>query len=82
MKKIIAIAALTLLAGCGVNAKSATVALEAQGMTNVKIGSWVFFGCGDSDAFRSSFTATGVNGKPVSGIVCSGMLKGVTIRYD
>jgi hypothetical protein len=76
------IAACGLLAACGVNPTSARTSLEAMGMTNVSIGSWAMWGCGSEDNFASKFTATGVNGNPVSGVACSGILKGITIRLD
>jgi hypothetical protein len=86
MKKFLAMAsilALTLgLAGCGVNPDRAKSALEAQGLTNVQIGGYAFWGCGENDTFRSSFTATGANGQQVSGVVCSAWFKGMTVRYD
>lgn len=72
--------AVMALSACGVNPQKATSALEAQGYTDVKIGGYSFWGCGDKDDFRSSFTATGVNGKPVEGVVCASWLKGITIR--
>lgn len=84
MKKIFVSAFLALsLASCGVNVDRATRNLEAQGLTNVKITGYSWFGCGQDDSFRSNFTATGVNGKPVEGSVCSGFWgKGTTIRFD
>lgn len=81
-KLILALGATLLLAGCGVNPRNATRALEAQGMTNVKIGGYAWFGCSDKDSFGSNFSAIGANGKVVTGVVCSGMFKGVTVRFD
>lgn len=83
MKKIIfALAAITLLAGCGVNPQDARRALEAQGITNVQVGGYAWWGCSRGDNYRSVFTGVGVNGKRVSGVVCGGWLKGITVRYD
>ncbi|OWZ90443.1 hypothetical protein B9J07_28060 [Sinorhizobium sp. LM21] len=79
---IAALAATTLLAGCGVNPNDAKRALEAQGITGIQLGGYSVFGCAKGDHFSSKFTGVGVNGKPVSGVVCSGLLKGTTIRYD
>lgn len=81
-KTLIAIACLVTLSACGVNADDGRSALEAQGITNVVIGGHAFFGCGEKDSFRSKFTGTGVNGKPVSGVLCGGFLKGITVRYN
>lgn len=80
--KVIMVVSMFALAGCGVNVKSATNALEAQGITNVKILGYSFFGCSEDDTFRSNFTGIGSNGKPISGTVCQGVWKGTTIRYD
>lgn len=85
MKKILltaVIASTTLLASCGVDPNDARRALEAQGITNVQIGGYAVFGCGNRDRFRSKFTGIGVNGKPVSGVVCNSWLRGTTVRYD
>jgi hypothetical protein len=85
MKKLTMIAALaatTLIAGCGVNPDSAKRSLEAQGITQVQIGGYPFWGCSKGDNFASKFTGIGANGKPVSGVLCSGFLKGITVRYD
>lgn len=70
------------LSSCGVDPRKATAALEAQGMTDVKIGGYSWFGCAKGDEYHSSFSATGANGKPVTGVVCSGMFKGTTVRFD
>lgn len=81
-KSVIVVAAMVALSGCGVNPQNASRALEAQGLTQVQIGGWSMFGCGQDDTFKSSFTAIGANGQKVKGTVCSGWLKGVTVRYD
>jgi len=70
------------VSGCGVDPKSASWALEAQGMKDVKIEGFSLFGCGKEDAFKSSFSATGANGTRVTGTVCQGFLKGTTVRFD
>lgn len=82
MKKILYTIPLLFLVGCGVDVQKGTKAAEATGLTDVKVGSWTFFGCDEKDSFRSTFTATGVDGKPVSGVMCSGWFKGITIRFD
>lgn len=76
------IVAASSLSSCGVNPTEATRALEAQGMTDVKIQGYAFWGCAESDEFASKFEATGANGNAVSGVVCSGWFKGVTVRFD
>jgi len=69
------------LTSCGVNPNEGRRVLESQGLSKVEIGGWSFFGCSERDTFRSKFTAVGVNGKPVNGVLCSSFLKGVTVRY-
>ena len=71
-----------VLASCGVDPRTATRALEANGLTNVRIEGYSWLGCGKEDTFASNFSAVGVNGQPVTGSVCQGLLKGTTIRFD
>lgn len=71
-----------MLGSCGVNEDRGKTTLEAQGMTNVEIGGYPFWGCDKGDTFKSKFTATGANGKPVSGVLCQGFFKGITVRFD
>ncbi|MGV1754771.1 hypothetical protein [Agrobacterium sp. CG674] len=83
MKKLLLIAALAAsLTSCGVDPGSARRALEAQGITNVTIGGYAWFGCSKGDNMRSRFVGIGANGKVVSGVVCGGWMKGTTVRYD
>lgn len=78
---LLALLAVTL-SSCGVDPKSATRALETQGMKDVKIEGYAFFGCGKEDTFHSNFSAIGANGTLVTGTVCQGWLKGTTVRFD
>ena len=55
--------------------------LEAAGFSHIQIDGYAFWGCGEDDNFYTKFTATNPNGKRVSGIVCSGLTKGATIRF-
>lgn len=71
-----------LLASCGVNPDTATRALEAQGMSEVRIEGYSRLGCGKEDTFASNFSAKGVNGTVVTGQVCQGLFKGTTVRFD
>jgi rhodanese-related sulfurtransferase len=82
MKYILLSVLIILLCSCGVNINKGTKVLESMGYTNIKIGSYAFFGCDKNDTFASNFTATGVNGKPVSGALCSGFFKNITVRLD
>lgn len=81
MKKFAALGIALVLVGC-TDAKKATDVLESQGYTNIQIGGYSYFGCSESDSVHTEFTATGVNGKPVSGVVCSSWWgKGATVRF-
>lgn len=81
MKKYIAVALVILLSGC-THPDSSMRTLEAAGYTQVQMHGYAIFGCAEEDTFHDSFTAIGSNGKPVSGVVCSGWFKGSTIRLD
>lgn len=56
--------------------------LLSQGMTDVTMTGHRFFGCGEGDVFRNGFTAKSPTGIPVSGVVCGGLMKGQTVRFD
>lgn len=77
--KIFLILFLLLLIGC-TNADQARRVLEVDGFTDVEITGYSFFGCGRDDVFHTQFTAK-KNGHITSGVVCSGFLKGATIRF-
>lgn len=56
--------------------------LEQQGYTEVITGGYGWFACSKSDNFSTKFKAKSPSGVPVSGVVCGGILKGSTIRFD
>lgn len=71
-----------VLAGC-TNETDARRALDGAGYSNIALQGYAWFACdGKSDTFATKFSANGPTGKPVSGAVCSGFLKGSTIRTD
>jgi hypothetical protein len=77
------VALLILLAPAMYNdGPGASKALEDAGYTNIHITGYKFFGCDTNDTFRSGFTAVGPSGRPVSGVVCSGLFKSHTIRTN
>lgn len=57
-------------------------ATKALGLTDVKPGGYGWFACGEDDRFATKFTAKNAKGEPVKGVVCSGILKGATVRFD
>ena len=67
---------------CGVNPDKAQATLSAMGMTDIQIAGYAFFGCGQEDAYRSKFTAKAANGQAISGVLCGGPFKGLTVRFD
>ena len=69
---------------CSTNTNAAETArvLGANGMHNVKPGGHGWFACSTGDWSSTKFTATGVNGQTVSGVVCCGLLfKSCTVRF-
>lgn len=56
--------------------------LENQGYTNIKNTGYNMFCCSEDDNFSTGFTATDKNGYSAKGCFCSGVGKGVTIRFD
>lgn len=70
------------ISGC-TKPESAARQLEAAGYTDIQLHGYDWFNCSKDDTFHDKFTAKGPTGKPVSGVVCSGLLfKGGTIRLD
>jgi hypothetical protein len=73
---------ITLLCATGcTRTDQATMVLKNEGYTDIKITGYALFMCGEDDTFSTEFTAKNRNGQIVSGAVCSGLLKGATIRY-
>lgn len=69
------------VAGCTKPAESKAL-LEGQGLKDVVITGYNFFGCSEDDDYRTGFRAVGFSGQVLTGTVCSGLFfKGATIRY-
>ena len=80
--RILLFAIVVLLAGCTKPDESIRL-LTSQGMSDVKITGYNFFGCSQDDVYSTGFAAKGQDGSNISGTVCSGFIfKGATIRYD
>lgn len=60
----------------------ATKTLEAQGFDAVKAGGLAPLQCGTGDLFHTKFTAKNSKGDEIGGVVCKGIFKGSTIRFD
>jgi hypothetical protein len=65
-----------------VDPQGASQTLENAGYSNIKTEGYSWFGCGKGDLYHTEFKATSANGKEVSGVVCKGVFKGSTIRFD
>jgi hypothetical protein len=80
MRKIALV--ICFLLACTPDVAKATRILEGAGYTNIQLGGYTAFKCSDDDGFNVAFTAVGVNGAPVEGAVCCGVIKSCTIRVD
>jgi len=59
--------------------------VEQAGFKDAKATGYGWFKCGigeHADWWRTRFTATNQNGQEVTGVVCSSIFKGSTIRFD
>lgn len=70
-----------ILVGC-TDSTTAERALQNLGMSNIETQGYAIWGCGESDVFHTRFTARNAQGRVVTGVVCSGWLKGSTVRFD
>lgn len=77
MKKLIILT--MILTGCS-DGLNASRILEADGVTEIEITGYQYFGCGKDDTVHTGFRGH-KNTKKVAGVVCSGLFKGYTIRY-
>ena len=55
--------------------------LENQGYNKTIHNQYLLYQCDDKDNYSSGFTALDKKGNKVEGCICSGVLKGVTIRF-
>lgn len=69
------------LAAC-TDGAGAIRAAENAGLKDVVTEGYAMWGCGRDDSFRTRFSATNPQGRRVTGVVCSGWLKGSTVRFD
>lgn len=81
LKLFVGVALAITLTACS-SPNDANKALKAQGFTAIEAHGRAFFACSEDDTFATKFTATNPKGERVAGTVCSGWLKGATIRYD
>jgi hypothetical protein len=70
---------LAAVGGC-TDPKIAQETAEVSGFTDVQVTGYEAWGCGKDDAYHTGFTARGVNGSCIHGVVCSNVFKGATLR--
>lgn len=68
-----------VLAGC-TDPPTAERVLQQQNYRDIQITGYGWFGCSEDDTFATRFRARAPNGEMVTGVVCSGWLKGATVR--
>lgn len=56
--------------------------LEQQGYTDIEDTGYKIFCCDEKDHFSTGFKCKDKNGNVVKGCFCSGIIKGVTIRFE
>lgn len=82
MKKIILVVSFLFLIGC-TNETDAKRVLSDQGYTDIQMTGYRTFLCGDDYTYSTGFSAKApVTQKQVTGAVCSGILKGNSIKLD
>jgi hypothetical protein len=85
IKKLSIIALCAILLTSCTQPERTTRILDEQGYSEIQIHPYNFmtlFACSEDDTFRTPFTATAQNGNKVRGVVCSGIFKGSTVRFD
>lgn len=81
MKKMIGICIAISLCAC-TRPDATKELLTSQGYKDITTTGYSFFACSEDDSFATGFKATSPTGQNVSGTVCSGLLKGSTVRFD
>jgi len=82
MRKLLFITVFALmLIGCS-RPDATKQVLAKQGYTQIQTHGYGLFSCDEKDTFSTKFTALSPAGVRVSGVVCSGVFKGHTIRFD
>jgi hypothetical protein len=57
-------------------------ALEAHGFVEIQLTGYRWIGCNRDENYRMGFQAKDAKGKPVTGVVCRGLLTGGSVRID
>ncbi len=65
---------------CDISKTDSMRILSSEGVSNVQLSGYQWFECGRDDTFSQGFQGN-KNGHQVQGVLCSGWLKGITVRY-
>lgn len=65
---------------CEVDGQRARKLLEQEGIEDMRLDGYRYFGCGPGDAYRTGFEGRR-RGTRVKGTVCCGWTKDCTVRY-
>jgi hypothetical protein len=65
----------------GTQPKRTIALLKSQGYSDIHLTGYKVFACGRGDFFSSGFKAV-KDGQQIEGVVCSGLFKGATIRFE
>ena len=81
IKTLILTLVICLLSACTDN-QTAERVLGQNGYTEIQITGYRPFMGGENDTYVTGFRAKSPSGQIVTGAVCSGFMKGATIRFD
>lgn len=83
MKKIITALFLMFLIGCTNedDFNTGKQQLLNQGYTNIRSTGYEYWCCDQKDTYSTGFICNDKNGNVVKGCICSGITKGITIRF-
>jgi len=80
MKRLAVVVALLAL-GCTDEERTRST-LEQAGYSEIRTGGYGWASCGRDDNYATEFTATNPAGRRVSGVVCCGVVKSCTVRFE
>ncbi len=81
MFKLIQLLLVSLILTSCTDPDGAIQALKGNNLEPIQVGGYSFFGCGDDYIFATKFQAKNQKGDVVSGVVCSGFLKGNSLKF-
>lgn len=80
MKRTFLVLALLYLTAC-TSEDDVRKYAELEGWESYQVTGYRWFGCSKDDVYHTGFVAV-KNGKRITGVICSGWLKGATLRLD